>query len=168
MTLDTYIVPLDRLVGQCNADCLEWEHEPLDSKYRARIDEGGQIAAIEREQGWVVACQATAHKGLRDQAPQALCPCLLRGKWRCSRPRLWSWSLGCCLHRRLEAMGLSPSHLPVHCAVVAGGMRARSLARRPAICRFEGLGLSVKPPLGYCNPPLVFAERHPGVPHETP
>ena len=46
-------------------------------------------------------------------------------------------------------------------------IRARSLAR-PAICRSEGSGLSVKPPLGYCTPPWVFAERRPGVPHESP
>ena len=31
--------------------------------------------------------------------------------------------------------------------------------------RYEGLGLT---PLGYCTPPWVFAERHPGVPHESP
>ena len=46
-------------------------------------------------------------------------------------------------------------------------MRARSLAR-PAIYRSEGSGLSVNPPLGYCTPPWVFAERRPGVRHESP
>ena len=33
--------------------------------------------------------------------------------------------------------------------------------------RYEGFGLSVKPPLGYCTPPRVFAERRSGVPHES-
>ena len=47
------------------------------------------------------------------------------------------------------------------------GRRARSLSRS-AICRSEGLGLSVKTPLGYCTPPWVFAERRPGVPQESP
>ena len=82
---------------------------------------------------------------------------------RCCRPAVAAG----CVTSLLDACLLGPRGAWLWNPASHCNMRARSLAR-PAICRSEGSGLSVKPPLGYCNPPWVFAERRPGVPHESP